>query len=240
MVKIRGFLEKIRSILHNINDNPRLTSPLYKKTLVISPHPDDETIGCGGTILLNTANGNKVVVLVLTDGSGGNPQKKYRDIKIQRKKEAMQSFKKLGVYKHYFLERKDGQLNPDEETVTEVCGIIHSEKPQAILCPWPGETHPDHKASYAIVVKALEEAGIQMDIYLYEIWDALNPNTYVDVTGVIEEKISAIKCYESQLHYFDFVQTTRGLNRYRSLTKLYGRGYCEAFIKIKPKDLTGV
>jgi len=115
---------------------------VIKRVVVFAPHPDDETLACGGTIVLNTEQGNEVYIIFMTDGRyshqhtlGINNYPTPYDVKRIRSEEARKATQVLGVEQENltFLEYEDGTLrNNIEVALKKVQGILQGIKPDLI------------------------------------------------------------------------------------------------------------
>jgi N-acetylglucosamine malate deacetylase 1 len=188
--------------------------------LVIAPHPDDEAIGCGGTIGLHVARGDRVLAVFLTSGELGSCLPREQAWR-QRETEAQSAAEVLGVADLTFLRRGDWFLSESvEETATALRPILHREAPALIYLPHSGESHPDHEASLSVVRTALQGTEYPSSILRgYEFWTPLAQYDQVeDITQTMTRKLRAIRCYRSQLAQYRYDRAVRGLNQYRGIT----------------------
>lgn len=206
-----------------------LQIPTGVRILVLSPHQDDETIGCGGAISLLSENGCSVDVVFLTDGSRSDPTRDVDSLVEDRKREAREACAILGVNECRFLDRTDGQLLEDGGAAAELSRSVDVKAYSVILCPWPYEKHGDHKAACIILMEALKNAGHDAELWLYEVWSPLLPNRVLDISAAAERKRQALLCYKSQLVYIDYVSAAVGLGKYRSIN-IPGATDVEAYI----------
>jgi N-acetylglucosamine malate deacetylase 1 len=201
-----------------------------ENVLVISPHPDDEAIGCGGTICHHVMRGDRVTVTFLTSGELGIKELAREEVWRVRETEARQSAAVLGVDEIDFLRLPDwyvGELV--EEAATALRPILARESPTIIYLPHPEEWHPDHRASLLIVRTALEAFEAVPRVMAYEFWTPLQAYDHVeDITDTIARKLRAVRCYRSQLGEFQYDLAVRGLNQYRGVTAAKCR-YAEVF-----------
>ena len=220
--------------------------------LVLAPHMDDEVIGCGGTIRKHVMAGAQATVVYMTDGRRGGPQfvgagRDHRQeieapsaLVERRKAEAQCGARILGIHETMFLDRADGELEADEPTVEALRRILLQTRPDVIYLPSVLDTHPDHWATNLVFSKAIGDAGMpdgwQPVCREYEVWTPLLPNRLVNITDVFDTKIEALKQHESQIAQVDYVHVTQGLNAYRSMNHLGGRGFAEAFAQRRPKE----
>lgn len=202
--------------------------------LVLAPHPDDETFGCGGTLALHRKQGDPVRVLFLTDGGAGDPAGHYpadRYVAI-RQEEARRACAALGVTDLEFWDLPDGKLTAVSDLAERLLGAIRASEPDTLYYPSGQELHPDHWA-VGVGVEGLHGAGrLAAAAYAYEIWTAIQPTHLIDITGVLSLKEAAMAHYPSQLRYNDYRPKVLGLNAYRSLTLPAAAGYAEAFRRL--------
>ncbi len=203
--------------------------------VVLAPHPDDESIGCGGSILLHAAAGDRVTVVFLTSGELGLDHLPASEAWEIREREAKVASQILGVARIEFFRLPDWYVG---NAVTEGGGllrpIIRDEKPDIIYLPHPKEWHPDHRAALPIVEGAFSSLGTDLsELRGYEVWTPLTDYDEVaDITAVMRQKLCAVRTYESQLASFAYDRAVRGLNQYRGA--LAGKcRYAEVFTQIE-------
>jgi len=222
--------------------------PGAERVIVLAPHMDDETIGCGGTLALHVRAGGTVTVVFLTDGRhGGGPE--VRRLKgdvlhaaetrlvATRKAEARAALHKLGVKGMSFLDIEDGTLEQNAEAAARLRTILEAERPDLVYVPYFLEQHPDHYAASAILVEATRGMALSIQCLGYEVWTPLFPNCVVKIDEVVELKKAALTEYRSQLEQTDYMHSGLGLNAYRSaaFNDNYGR-FAEAFCSVSLKE----
>jgi N-acetylglucosamine malate deacetylase 1 len=204
--------------------------------LVLAPHPDDEAIGCGGSILLHQARGDRVTAVFLTSGEKGLQNLPPAEAWKIREREAKKSAKILGLKEIFFLRQPDWQLAEKvQPTAAALQPILRQQAPQIIYLPHPGEWHPDHQASWTILKCALNGDGMTIpEIRAYEVWTPLSHFDHIeDISLVMTGKIRALRCHRSQFGEFDYSRAVKGLNQYRGA--LAGKcAFAEAFEILKP------
>jgi LmbE family N-acetylglucosaminyl deacetylase len=186
--------------------------------LVIAPHPDDESIGCGGSILQHVDRGEAVRVVFLTSGELGLGDTARDQAWEIREREAAVAARVLGVQDVSFLRQPDWYLGDQQQTVAPlVAAVMEAQRPAVVYVPHEHEWHPDHQAAHAIAHNAAGCAGLDLSALLsYEVWTPLSVWDVVeDVSEVFERKLEAIRCYPSQLTGFDYLQSATGLATYR-------------------------
>jgi len=207
--------------------------------MVISPHPDDESIGCGGTILKHLAEGDVVQIELLTSGEKGGHDLNEADVGSIREQEAMAAAFILAVEHVEFYREPDGGLKINRPLVSRLAQRIRDCKPSTIYVPHAAEQHPDHR----VVVRLLRRALRLLDlddpprVLAYEVWTPLQQlDEIVDITPYLETKLRAIAAYASQTRVMNFAAAAQGLARYRGEMHCWPGGeFAEVFA-----DLTRV
>lgn len=209
-------------------------APPGGRVLVLAPHQDDETIGCGGILALHRAQGDPVRVLFLTDGSAGDPAGYYpadRYVEI-RQEEARRAGAVLGVTDFEFWTCPDGKLATVPDLGERLLAAVRAYRPDVLYSPSSRELHPDHWAA-GVRVEALRRAGrLPTAVYAYEVWAPVEPTHLIDVTAVIAKKEAALAQYASQIRYNDYRPKMRGLAAYRTITLPPTAQYAEAFARL--------
>lgn len=205
--------------------------------LVISPHPDDESIGCGGTICKHVQEGADVEVVFLTSGEkGGHGRQEEETVKI-REEEASMACKILDVSNVEFWRQRDGAFAANHECIHRMIQKIRSSKPATIYVTHDGEMHPDHQAAAALVKSALASvhaAAIQPMVWMYEVWTPIQQIDHiVDISAYVDVKRKAIQAHRSQCSVLRFDEAILCLNRYRGEMHSWpGGDYAEAFKRL--------
>lgn len=207
------------------------------KILVISPHPDDESIGCGGTIRKHIIDGDVVEVIFLTSGEKGGhgiPENETRKI---REEEAHKAAGILQIDKIDFWNEPDGAFIATEKNVNRLAEKIISFLPTIIYAPHENEQHPDHRAAVLLVSQAINllPSGFEKPmVWLYEVWTPIQRMDHiVDISMFADIKRQAIRAYQSQCSVLAFDDAILGLNRYRGEMFSWPEGdYAEVFKKL--------
>jgi LmbE family N-acetylglucosaminyl deacetylase len=207
--------------------------------LVIAPHPDDESIGCGGALCLHARRGDRITVVYLTSGELGLKHLPRRDACVLRECEAARAAKILGVAGTVFLRLADWFVSDAVEKGAAKLGpILKRVKPALIYLPHEQEWHPDHKAALPMLRTALEQSRtvVTPSVRAYEIWTPLPAYDHVeDISAVMPRKLRALRAHKSQLKEFDYVRAVSGLNQFRGALSAR-RPFAEVFqvIELKP------
>ncbi|MCP4682525.1 MAG: glycosyltransferase [Desulfobacterales bacterium] len=212
---------------------PYKTSNLTgKRVLVFAPHPDDETIGCGGALTLHSEAGDPVKIVFLTDGARGDAAGSMDSeaYVALRQKEAMDACACLGVTDLEFCSYMDRELAGSRGALRRVMDFIEDFQPELIYAPSALEIHPDHRATAFLVFDALRSCGLDLDTAFYEVGQPLSSvNILIDITPVLDRKLQAISVYESQLREKPYGDICIALNRFRSLTLADTISHAEGF-----------
>ncbi|UCF09317.1 MAG: PIG-L family deacetylase [Candidatus Bipolaricaulota bacterium] len=184
--------------------------------LVIAPHPDDETLACGGTIVKRLRAGWPVKVVFVTDGRraysalfGIETDPTPEELAAIRRDEAHAAAAVLGLGHDdlAFLGIAEGALEgaPHPILLETVAQAIDDVMPVVeLFLPHPLDGHATHRAVHALVTKAVAELALAPVLYHYLIWDEgagepLGDPVEIDIADVLEAKRTAIECYRSQI-----------------------------------------
>ncbi|MEO9190025.1 MAG: PIG-L family deacetylase [Acetobacteraceae bacterium] len=184
--------------------------------LVLAPHPDDESLGCGGLIAASVAAGLTPFVVILTDGTGSHPHsRRYPPAALRdlRETETRAAAAALGLTpdRLVFLRLRDTaapSAGPAFERAAERVAELAVRHGCATICTtWRHDPHGDHEAAHVIGVAAAVRAGAQVRAYPVWGWtladDALLPDTdtsgvRLDITRFLPAKRAAIAAHASQ------------------------------------------
>ena len=187
------------------------------KLLVVAPHPDDESIGCGGTVRLHVERGDRVDVVYLTSGELGLEELAPDAARKVREEEAEQAAAVLGLSDLTFLRHPDWFVDDIGEAAhRDLVRLVEKQAPDRVLYPHAGEAHPDHAAAARIVDRVAGVLGTPFERAAYEVWTPMTDFDDVeDISGVFETKLAAVRIYASQLAKFRYDDAVEGLNRFR-------------------------
>jgi LmbE family N-acetylglucosaminyl deacetylase len=223
--------------------------------LVLAPHPDDETMGCGGTLALHARQGDPIHVLFVCSGIQGDPDGYFprEQLPALREAEAREAAADLGVGKLTFLGYPDNLSEADFGAVFEglpaepeaqrralVAGfaeklgaLVAEERPNVVYYPWDGELNPDHWAvgqAVTLLRRVRPDLDAASSWMGYDVWTPSPADTVVDVSDAIEAKVRAVRRYRTQLHYRDYEPAVLGLDAYRAMFLETGATYGEGFV----------
>jgi len=220
------------------------------KILVIAPHPDDEVLGCGGTIKKHINAGDEVYLCEVTKSYIPDFPEDFVKIEMEELREAAKS---LGI-KEYFLFDLQGvklDLLGQKKLNDLIFDIIQKVKPDIMYIPFYGDINDDHRrVSQSCLVAARPKPGVSIKkILVYEVlsetewgppaFEGFSPNSYIDISSTIDAKLKAMACYRSQLMPYPH---PRSLEAIEVLAKKRGTeaglNYAEAFIVIR--EINGI
>lgn len=218
-------------------------TPGSERVVVLAPHMDDETIGCGGTLALHAQRGAKITVVFMTDGrrgtadvtllTGAARERRELEITALRKAEAQQALHDLGVTDCVYLDAADGELSPTTELAARLRAVIEQRAPELVYLPHFLEEHADHRATTAVLLAACSDAPWHFVCMGYEVWTPLFPTCLVRIDRTIDIKQRALSRYASQIAQADYTQASVGLNAYRAIGLHDSHGaYAEAFCAV--------
>lgn len=185
------------------------TTKTKKSVLFVTAHPDDWEGCMGGTALLLAKNGYEINVLIATKGERGvkdDEGNKLTDFVMSGEIRAKEAQNAVNLIKGnlYFMGKIDGEVYADKKGVDTVVHYLNKIKPDMIFTMW-GVDVPDHAATGHMAIKALWETGMIHDkeVYFMEAGrggqtNQFDPDFYVDITNVYEEKLELVRCHESQ------------------------------------------
>jgi LmbE family N-acetylglucosaminyl deacetylase len=230
---LRRFVRTARSLR---GGGPVTVLPDFRRALVVAPHPDDESIGCAGTMALLADRGTTVTTLTATDGGATKGSDLPPDeIGRLRRAEAQRAAAVVDAEAR-FLGLPDGGLADRPHELTSGLRKELSElEPDVVFAPWLLDGGSDHRAVATALAEALDNAGDSAlpEVWGYEVWTPLVPNRAIEITSVIDRKREAIASHETASGALD-LSAFEGLGRWRSLQGLGGHGWVEAFIALTP------
>jgi len=220
---------------------------MMKNVLVISVHPDDETLGCGGTILKHIRNNDEAFWLILTNI---NDQKIWEKERIEQRQLEIEKVASLFGFKetiklNYDTTKLD-QL-PLYQLTEQISNVIKEVKPEIVYLHNRSDVHSDHRISFNAVIsasKSFNHPYIQK-LVMYETIsetefapalqeNAFMPNYFVDISEYIEKKIEIMRVYKSELKVHPFPRSERNI---RALAAFRGAqcgvDSAEAFVILK-------
>jgi len=217
------------------------------RVVIIAVHPDDETLGCGGTILKHLANGDEVHWIIGTDikESDGFSKSQIKtrsdEIKSVNNMYGFNSFHELG------LSTTKVDQYPISEIVLKISSIFNKIKPNIVYLPFSGDIHSDHQCLFNAAISCTKSfrypfiRAIYMMETISETEFAANtkvsvysPNIFNDITEYMDKKIQIMYQYKSELGQHPFPRSERNiisLATFRGASS--GCEFAESFMLIK-------
>jgi len=212
-----------------------------KSILVIAPHPDDETIGVGGTLIRHKLNGDELNLIIVTKP---NPKNFSKDF-INERNGLFEKLNKAYEFKENIqLDFFSSEIN-SENLLTLICSfsdLIKQIKPHIVYLCHPSDAHTDHYFTFKAAIACLKKFRCKTikKILLYETISETNfsseltnnfsPNYYIDITNTFDEKMKVLDIYPSEFKEHPFPRSEMSI---RSQAILRGSEsdckYAEAF-----------
>jgi LmbE family N-acetylglucosaminyl deacetylase len=219
---------------------------MSETVLIVAPHPDDELLGVGGTLLRHLAEGDHVHVVICTRGEP--PRFSVEQVRaVQAEARAAHAF--VGVTGSHFLDLPAAGLDrrPGAEVNEALGAVFQKVAPSVVYVPHAGDVHRDHQLVFqaAMVccrpsdrpgparIRAYETVS-ETDWYAPPLTPAFVPNVYVEITRFVEKKLAACALYASQIRQPPHQRSLEGL-RALSVTRGHAVGvpHAEAFMLIR-------
>ncbi len=215
-----------------------IRAPFGQSMLVVAPHQDDETIGCGGALALQVRSGKAAAIVMVQDGAEGHEElgMARQALTELRNEESRRAAAVLGLEPPCFLNHAY-LLDSKMQAAGELRGILTERKVDAVFTPFLLDGHPDHRATNQILAAALQDISWEVRVFGYEVWGLCIPNVLVIIDEVMEDKLKMLSCFTFANQAIDYVHTTKGLNMYRS--RLLGAGECryaECFFELPRRE----
>lgn len=218
-----------------------------KKIIIVTPHPDDETLGCGGTLLKYKKQNYQLYWLIMTKmGDTFSAESKK-----QRQKEIDDVAGRYQFDEVFQLDFSASELDklPMGDLVKNISKVFTKVQPHIVFVPYPGDIHSDHKAvfdatmactkwfRYPSVEKVLVyETLSETDFLINPDSNGFKPNLYVNISGFLDKKVEIMSIFSSEISDFPFPRSEKAI---RSLAYLRGAasGFeeAEAFMLLKER-----
>ena len=217
---------------HSVNLEPVvMEAPGANRILVIAPHPDDEMIGPGGTLIQAIRRGAQVQVLYLSKGKASQAEQVLSETRAVAET--------LG-YTTRFLDYYSRAIPLDEVIISELASTIESFSPGIVMLPFLADDHDDHRrASHLLWLASQRLRQIsKIQIWAYQVYTSLIPNVVVDITDVIDDKRNAIGRWKTQAESRDWAHFASGVNAMNSrlLPDSVIPRYAEAFFVVPAEE----
>ena len=225
-----------------------------KRALVVTPHPDDAEIACGGTVASWVRQGAEVYYVLCSDGSKGSedPSMSSQRLAAIRKQEQLDAAARLGVKEVVTLGYPDGELEDTREFRREMVRAIRRFRPEVVIAPDPHRRsfyfHRDHRITgqvtqdavfpYArdrlhfpeLAIEGLDPHKVSTMLF----WGPEESDTYLDITDTMDLKIEALQCHKSQVSGLSEDEASNWLRNWcREAGEKAGYQYAEGYRKVE-------
>jgi len=200
-----------------------LEIPKARRIMVIAPHPDDEILGPGGTIIKAIQSGAHVKIVYLTSGKHSESKEMEQD--------AVTISTKIG-YDIEFLRHPLGNIPITEDSIRELAELFDAYKPEALFLPVLFDDHDDHRRANHLVMETFKNYSShnKIEVWGYQIYTMLIPNVVIDITETASKKRWAAKAWKTQAAKRAWHHYILGLNAYNvRFLKTAEERYVEAF-----------
>ncbi|GIQ69985.1 GlcNAc-PI de-N-acetylase [Xylanibacillus composti] len=202
-----------------------------REVVVVAPHPDDETLGCGGTLLRHAASGDRIHWIIVTQMDKANST----EIDRERRKQEIEAVSRMyGFTSVHRLGYTAARLEsyPLGDIVASMGEVFRKVLPEIVYLPYPGDIHSDHQTvfqaasactkwfRYPTVKKIMcYETLSETDFDIHPDGNLFRPNVFVDITDYLDEKIKIMTHYSSEMGDFPF---PRSIEAIQSLSAVRG------------------
>jgi LmbE family N-acetylglucosaminyl deacetylase len=218
-----------------------------KKVLVVAIHPDDETLGCGGTLLKHKESGDEIHWLIATEMT---VEHGFKESVVRKRKEEIQKVNRLynfdSINRLGFPTTKIDN-NDTSYLVNKISKIFNQIKPDTVYLPFKSDVHSDHRCFFNAAfscTKSFRYPFIKR-VYMMETLsetefapstkeDSFIPNIFIDISDYIDKKIDIMKVFESEIGDHPFPRSVRNI---KALATFRGASsncnYAESFMLLK-------
>lgn len=213
----------------------------HKRVLVIAAHPDDEVLGCGGTIALHVKAGDHVTAVIVCEGES----LRYSATPCNMTADTMRAAQTLGTHAVRFLEFRDQRLDsvPLTDVIMGLEKIIREVRPHLVYCQYGGDVNRDHELLFkASLVATRPTEDVIEAVYSFDTASSTEwayprtfvPDMWVDISETLETKLAAMACYRTETREYPHPRSLQGLD-YRA--RAWGNQSClnaaEVFMTIR-------
>lgn len=224
------------------------------RILVVAAHPDDEILGVGATVAKYVQQGYEAQCIILGEGQTSrwkNREEAAHEIVEELHADTLKAAKIVGYSKVYFADFPDNRFDSVDllDVVKYIENIKNEFRPDIIYTHHGGDLNVDHQITFKAVLTAtrpINDCPVK-ELYTFETlssteWDfsyndIFKPNTFINVEETFDNKVEAMKCYETELCEFPHPRSLKGLELYAGKWgSVVGKSYVEAFQLIRKID----
>lgn len=210
--------------------------------LVFAPHPDDETFGMGGSLLLAREKNIDVTIIFMTSGGWSDvhdvENHSMAELIRKREAEAINVCRHLKVNSYEFWHESDREINATLKLAGMVSKSIKKYKAKSVFLPAPTELHPDHRRTAELVWRASRTNHRSTNYYTYDIGTQSPVNLLIDITSTLEQKQRLMLMYVSQVKDSPYIKLVNSLDIARTFTLPQDTLAAEGFYKLPAQNDT--
>jgi LmbE family N-acetylglucosaminyl deacetylase len=212
-----------------------------RSVLVVAAHPDDELLGCGGTVALHARAGDRVTSVIVCEGES----LRYGPGGVGQSDHTKRAADVLGVQDVRALAFPDQKL--DTFTLTEIIKplehVVRETRPEIVYCQYGGDANRDHEILFrALLIATRPTESFLRAVYAFDTASSTEwgyprtfvPDTWVEISATLETKIEAMACYESEVRPYPH---PRSLDALRHRARAWGNQACmdaaEVFMTVR-------
>ena len=214
---------------------------MTRRVLVIAAHPDDEVLGCGGTAALHARAGDEVTALIACEGES----LRYGPGGVGQPEHIRRAAQELGLRETRQLGFADQRLDTLSlvELITPLERAVRDLRPSVVYCQYGGDANRDHELLFRATLVATRpiepyiEAVYAFDTASSTEWGyprTFVPDTWVDISATLEQKLCAMQCYESEVRPYPHPRSIEAL---RNRARAWGNQCCleaaEVFMTVR-------
>jgi LmbE family N-acetylglucosaminyl deacetylase len=213
------------------------------KVLVVAVHPDDETLGCGGTLLRHKASGDELHWLIVTEAGTDHPAHAKRSSQIPA---VGRSYGFAGTHQLRLPTTRLDTL-PVSDLIENIAGVFKAVRPDIVYLPFCNDVHSDHRVVFNATFSCsktfrapylkrilMMETVSETEFAPVQAGSAYAPNVFVDISVHLDEKLRIAQLYDDELGEHPF---PRSLENLRALATMRGATagcrYAESFVLLK-------
>ena len=219
---------------------------MSKKVLIVAAHPDDEVLGCFGTVARLIKEGYEAYTLILGEGKTSRESGNTKSELATLREEINEANESIGIKQVFIDSFPDNRFDSVDllDIVKVISKVKEDVQPDIIFTHYEHDLNIDHRLTYQAVITATRPMADECvkEIYSFEIlssteWNyplSFSPDTYFDISDTIESKITAMQAYISELREYPHPRSLEGIRlnaRYRGMQ--VGKEYVEAFKSVR-------
>ena len=220
---------------------------MKNKILVVAPHADDETLGCGGTLLKHKKNGDEINWLLMTKLK---KNKKYNSKVVKQKNNEIKMVNKAYGFKNFFqlnFQPSSLDLENFEKIIDQINHYFNLIKPNILYLPFKNDIHTDHEVTFRACIALTKsfrnkfikkvivyETPSESDFNIDPEKNNFKPNLWVDISQHINQKLSILKLYKTEIKRHPFPRSIENIISYSKIRGSFsGHKNSESFIILK-------